>query len=115
MTTKRHDLYKKVRVENNKEIDLLTSKITDMMFENYDVYTIQQFVEHRPDLISFIHYGTVEYWWLILEINDIIDPFSELYTGRDIMIPALPEYYIFYNINSVVEQDREIYDQRKII
>jgi len=42
--------------------------------------------EYRPDLTSFRAYGTVDYWWLILETNSISDIF-DYKTGLNIRIP----------------------------
>ena len=42
--------------------------------------------EYRPDLTSYRAYGTVDYWWLILEFNGIWDIFD--YTvGTNLRIP----------------------------
>jgi len=42
--------------------------------------------EYRPDLLSLKAYGTVDFWWKILEANNIKDIF-EFKTGLNIMIP----------------------------
>ena len=44
---------------------------------------------HRPDLISNIFYGTPAYWWLILEANNIDDPFEGLNVNDRIIIPKI--------------------------
>ena len=46
-------------------------------------------LEGRPDLLSFASYGTVSYWWLICEANNIVDPSEDIYAGRQIKIPVL--------------------------
>ena len=43
--------------------------------------------EHRPDLISNLFYGTPNLWWLILETNNIEDPFESLNVGDRILFP----------------------------
>ena len=45
--------------------------------------------EHRPDLISNLFYDTPEYWWLILLVNGIADPFDQLNQGDEIIIPEI--------------------------
>lgn len=30
----------------------------------------------RPDIISFIEYNTVGYWWFIAALNGIVDPYE---------------------------------------
>jgi hypothetical protein len=42
--------------------------------------------EYRPDLTSFRAYGTVDYWWQILEANNISDVFNYK-AGRNIRLP----------------------------
>jgi len=42
---------------------------------------------HRPDLISNVFYGTTDNWWLIMEVNNITDPFEGLNAGDKIIIP----------------------------
>lgn len=55
----------------------------------YDVGYIPAGFEHRPDLISNIFYNTPAYWWVILEVNNITDPFEGLNVGDRILIPKI--------------------------
>jgi hypothetical protein len=43
--------------------------------------------EFRPDLTSYRAYGTVDFWWLILENNGIFDIF-DYKAGTNIRIPS---------------------------
>ena len=45
--------------------------------------------EHRPDLISNLFYGTPANWWLILEANNIDDPFEGLNVNDRIVLPGV--------------------------
>jgi len=56
---------------------------------NYDVGYIPIGYEHRPDLISNLFYDTPSLWWLILQVNNLDDPFEGLNTGDRIVIPKL--------------------------
>ena len=56
---------------------------------DYRVSTIPAGLEGRPDLISFATYGSVNYWWLVCLANNVIDPFEDLYSGRQIKLPKL--------------------------
>ena len=49
--------------------------------------TVQEEEEGLPDLISFRVYGVHTYWWVILFANQIIDPFTELKAGAEIVVP----------------------------
>lgn len=63
-------------------------KNLDLLY-NYDVAVVPVGYEHRPDLISNVFFGTPAYWFLILEINNITDPFESLNVGDEILIPKL--------------------------
>lgn len=43
-------------------------------------------MEYRPDLVSRKAYGTVDFWWTIMEANNIFDIF-DFKAGRNIRIP----------------------------
>jgi len=50
-------------------------------------YTVERQDERRLDLISYKHYRTVNYWWIILLANSIYDPFG-VRTGDVLRIPS---------------------------
>ena len=41
------------------------------------------------DSISLTYYNTPLYYWVIMDYNDIQDPFTELEEGRELVIPTL--------------------------
>ena len=43
-------------------------------------------IEYRPDLLSYQFYGTVDFWWKILEANGMRDVF-DFKTGTNIRLP----------------------------
>lgn len=43
--------------------------------------------EYRPDLVSKYMYGTVDYWWKIMEMNGMTD-ILEFKAGANIRLPA---------------------------
>lgn len=49
-------------------------------------YVITAGTEYRPDLVSQKAYGTVDFWWKIMEANDIKDVF-DFKAGLNIRIP----------------------------
>ena len=69
--------------------------VFDSLVENietafeYQVGYIPAGVEHRPDLISNIFYNTPSYWWVIMLVNGINDPFEQLNVGDRILIPNI--------------------------
>lgn len=44
-------------------------------------------MQYRPDLISREKYGTVDFWWKIMEVNGIKDIF-DFTAGRTIILPG---------------------------
>lgn len=52
------------------------------------VYAIERQFSGRPDMIASLFYNEPRYWWVIAQHNNVLDPFSELVTGRLIYIPT---------------------------
>ncbi len=71
----------------NNSYDTFLSKLSDSM--EYDIGYIPAGYEHRPDRISALFYGTADYWWLLLLVNNIPDPLQGLNEGDEIFIPKL--------------------------
>jgi hypothetical protein len=44
--------------------------------------------EHRPDLISNLFFGTPGYWWYLMLVNGVTDPFEGFNSGDQILIPV---------------------------
>jgi hypothetical protein len=60
-------------------------------------YALQLGDVGRPDLISYKFYGTPVFYWILLWINGILDPFEGMYPGMLLRIPTrfrLSEYDI---------------------
>ena len=56
------------------------------------------------DNISYEHYQTSYYWYVLAELNDVINPFESLYEGK--MVKVLKPsyfYYIFRDFKSIRE------------
>jgi len=70
---------------------------------NYPVsyYQVRQDDFMRPDLISYKVYQTVKFWWLIMTVNNINNPFTDLTVGLTLQIPNLLDVYTFYKKYSV--------------
>ena len=51
------------------------------------LYRVTLASERRLDLISQLHYGTPELWWVISLVNNLIDPIAGVASGADIRIP----------------------------
>jgi hypothetical protein len=72
-------------------LDFLSAKYLDSLKEitEYSLYTINNAAAYRPDYISFLSYGTTDYWWLICFYNKIIHPMRDLYPSRVLKIPSV--------------------------
>jgi len=51
-------------------------------------YLVTKGTEYRPDLVSIKAYGTVSYWWKLLEANGMKDIW-EFKAGANIVIPTI--------------------------
>jgi hypothetical protein len=51
------------------------------------LYRVTLAGERRLDLISQLHYGTPELWWVIALVNNLIDPIAGVASGAEIRIP----------------------------
>ena len=63
--------------------------VSDLSNKDYSLWTIPQGYESRADAIAFKFYGDPSLFWVILESNNILDPFEELNVGSKIRIPRL--------------------------
>ena len=50
----------------------------------YDTYDVSN--EDWWDNISYIHYETPGFWWVVAMMNDVVNPFEELEPGSNIKI-----------------------------
>lgn len=56
---------------------------------DYDVGYVPLGYEHRPDLISNVFYGSPKNWWLLMLVNNIVDPFEGFSVNERILIPKI--------------------------
>lgn len=72
--------------EHNK-LTFNTYKKGNNSYSSEDKYAIiTSGVEYRPDLVSQQAYGTVDFWWKILEANNMKDIW-QFKAGKNIRIP----------------------------
>ncbi len=71
-----------------------TYEFGDVPYTDVDIYhEVGPGETSRLDLISFEYYGTVDYWWLIAEANDIYFPLTDVVAGMTLRIPPLEVAY----------------------
>ena len=75
-------------------------KVEEGLLDIIDSYFIQELIklkpvgayivknqENRPDIVAYKIYGNVNYWWIILLFNNLID--HKLYIGQVINYPSI--------------------------
>jgi len=92
-------LFEKVSAIYKRQFD-----VKDLAVDGVYEVTTQ---EYRPDIISYEIYGDTQYWWLLMDFNNIIDIFS-IVTGVQIQYFSLSELEdIYFSLNGLQkEQDR---------
>jgi len=90
-------MYNIATVDGIEELDIMDSKIHDMALETIKTYMIGDITQYRPDLVSFIMYGSYNYGWLIAHHNGMLDSINEFTTGKTIKIPSMDSYYRYFN------------------
>jgi len=85
------------------EFDYLDNNLSFFVM-NYEptYYTVKEDDLSRPDLISFKTYSTVNYWWLICYVNEVHNPFVDIYVGKLMIIPSILDIYDFYKKYRIV-------------
>lgn len=93
----RTKFYKIEILDDVEEFDYLWNSLQNFKV-NYrpSYYRVSDGDTYRPDLISYKMYGTVKYWWIIMFINKIDDPFFGLTVGQQLTIPNILDIYEFY-------------------
>ena len=92
----RTNFYKIEIVDNVKELDFLynaLSKITMEYPPSY--YRVNGSDLMRPDIISYKMYGTVRFWWIIMLVNEIGCPLTDMEVGQILIIPNKLDIYAF--------------------
>ena len=66
-------------------------------------YTIEVIYNNRPDKLAKAIYGDESLDWFILQYNNIIDPFNEFVTNKNIYLPTKERLIgsLLTNINQV--------------
>jgi hypothetical protein len=84
----RTKFFQKVRVKSIDQLDHLHNNLSKFqMGYEPSYYRVDSVDLMRPDMISYTVYGTVDYWWIILLVNEIMDAFNDLEVGMLLTIP----------------------------
>jgi len=93
---KRTLFYKKFTTEGVEELDFLYNNLSQFEITRApSYYRVDDSDIPDPALISFRCYGVVDFWWIILLVNGIHNPFTELVPGLILTIPNVLDIYSF--------------------
>ena len=73
---------------NSKDMEILSKKLDSDAY-SFEIGYIPAGYEHRPDKISNLYYNTPKYWWILMLVNNINDPFEGFYVNQKIIIPNI--------------------------
>jgi len=88
--------YQKFTVDGTEELDFLYNSLSEFTIK-YPVtyYRVEESDLPDPALISYRCYGDPYFWWVILSVNGIQNPFDELTAGIILTIPNILDIYNF--------------------
>jgi len=93
----RTSFFNMVTNDNNKEYDFLYNNLSRFaMRYTVSYYQVISSDVMRPDLISYKLYGTVDYWWILLYVNKIDNPLTDIEVGKVLTVPNVLDIYQFY-------------------
>jgi hypothetical protein len=92
----RTNFYNKLVVDGIEELDFLWNSLSEFEMQyRPEYYRVKSSDLLRPDIISYKCYGSVDYWWIILLVNNITNPFTDLVEGIILTIPSKLDIYNF--------------------
>ena len=85
----RYDISKFMEFMEN-EYDILSSyfitKIKEL--QPIGVFKVSLVEEYRPDLLSYKAYEDTQYWWILLQYNNILS-FEDITLNKEIKFPSI--------------------------
>lgn len=93
----RYDYYAKITQENDIEIhDVLSLNFQNFTFTSQPIiYLVNSVDVLKPWFISQRFFGTVEYTDLLLQINGVENPLTDMKTDMALLIPSLQDIKTF--------------------
>jgi len=85
--------------QNNLYLELLNIRPVPAETDDF-LYVIENQFKHRPDLLSFMIYGTPKLWWVFVQRNMEVlkDPIYDFLPGVQIYIPKKTNLFKFLGI-----------------
>lgn len=92
----RLNFYNEFLVDGIPQLDFLWNALSKFKMEYESIYyRIRSSDVLRPDIISYKCYGVVDFWWVILLVNGIDNPFTGLKEGDLLIVPSKLDIYNF--------------------
>jgi hypothetical protein len=86
----------KFTVDGVSQLDFLYNPLSKFeMTYDPDYYRVIGEDDMRADKISDKAYGTPEFWWVVLLVNDLDNPFLDIDPGTVLTIPNRIDIYNF--------------------
>lgn len=92
----RTNFYHVETVDGTNELDFLHNALSEFAMEYPpSYYRVSGIDLMRPEAISYKLYGTVRFWWIIMLVNGIDNPLSDIKVGQILKIPSKLDIYAF--------------------
>ena len=83
-------------VDSVNELDFMRNSLSGFTMEYPPAYYRVNGIDlMRPFLISYRYYGTVGFWWIIMLVNGITNPLTDMEVGQILKIPSKLDIYAF--------------------
>ena len=93
----RTNFYQQNLIDNVLENDLAFNGFDNYSFKRpRTYYTVDESTLYRPDLISLKTLGSIEYWWIIIKLNNVDDIYNDMFLGKSLQIPSKADVEAFY-------------------
>lgn len=92
----RTDFFQKVTVDGVEERDFMVNPLSEFPTSYQPMYyRITEDDVMCPWLTSYKCYGVVDFWWVLLFVNDIENPFTDISSGDLLQVPNRLDIYDF--------------------
>jgi len=78
-------------VDGVQEVDMLAHDLGRVVINHTQPQRTNSGDVHRPDLLSFRVYGTIDMWWLLCWLNGIDDPINGIANGDVVEVPSMDD------------------------
>jgi len=73
-------------VINNRFLDIMVKRTIPTSDLDRTI-TLDMKYEHSPSLLAYDLYGHSQYWWVIPQRNNLVDPIFSLKAGIELIVP----------------------------